>query len=369
MVIEKLLDEWDYERNGPTDGYSNFGRKKVWWICKRDSSHRWLAVLNNRAKGTGCPYCAGRLASKENALSNHSKIVSEIHPKNGSVDASKITQFSSQKLWWLCSENHEWKATVASRVSGQGCPFCKGKKPTETHNLLVIFPKIASEWSSKNDSFPKDYLPFSSKKVFWQCNKGHEWKASIRDRTLSGSGCHICSGYVNQHKCEISEDGLSKKCNCCNEMKLKSEFRGRKSRGYWINSICRKCESDKVVSYRTMTKEGIVAEILRRKRHVCAKEKIPFNLTKEFILNRLNEIEWKCELTGLPLRSLKTSLDEKYQGFQLDSLSVDRINHKGGYTTDNVRFVLNQVNIFRSNASDERMYEVAEALLKKRNKQ
>jgi hypothetical protein len=66
------------------------------------------------------------------------------------------------------------------------------------------------------------------------------------------------------------------------------------------------------------------------------------------------------------MRSIKTSIDEKYQGFHLDSISIDRINHTSGYTKDNIRFVLNQVNVFRSNGSDERMYKIAEALLKNR---
>ena len=45
------------------------------------------------------------------------------------------------------------------------------------------------------------------------------------------------------------------------------------------------------------------------------------------------------------------------------SISVDRIDPGGGYTKDNVRFVLNQVNVFRQNGPDDRMYEIAAALL------
>lgn len=54
---------------------------------------------------------------------------------------------------------------------------------------------------------------------------------------------------------------------------------------------------------------------------------------------------------------------EVREGFQWDSLSTDRINPKGGYTKDNVRFVLNQVNIFRQDHSDKQMYMLAQALL------
>ena len=40
---------------------------------------------------------------------------------------------------------------------------------------------------------PKDVKPKSNRKVWWICEKGHEWEAIIADRT-SGKGCPICSG-------------------------------------------------------------------------------------------------------------------------------------------------------------------------------
>jgi hypothetical protein len=45
---------------------------------------------------------------------------------------------------------------------------------------------------------------------------------------------------------------------------------------------------------------------------------------------------------------------------------MDRIFHKGGYTKNNVRFILNQINVFRQDHTDEQMYMLAEALLKYR---
>lgn len=365
MVLSKLLYEWDVERNGLPDGYADYSRSKVWWICEIDKSHRWQAIINNRANGSGCPFCSGRVVTDKNALS--SKLVSELHPsKNGKIDLSKIARFSHHKLWWKCCNGHEWKALVSARSSGQDCPFCKKRLASEEYNLQVVFPEVARQWSPNNSSSPEKFLPSSRARVYWICDKGHEWQAVIADRTLSGSGCHICSGYDKQVRCEESKDGLSKRCNACHDMKKKTEFRKRRNRGTWTDSICKICESKNVEIYRTMTPAGFVAEIVRRKKYECSKLGLPFDLTKEFVIGRLNEIEWKCELTGLPMRSIKTSLDEKYQGFHLDSISIDRIKHDGGYTKDNIRFVLNQVNIFRSNGSDDRMYSIAEALIRNR---
>jgi len=36
-------------------------------------------------------------------------------------------------------------------------------------------------------------MPFSNRKVWWVCTKGHEWQANIKDRS-NGNGCPYCSG-------------------------------------------------------------------------------------------------------------------------------------------------------------------------------
>lgn len=56
-----FLPEWDYGKNQllPTQ-LRIHSNKKVWWKCR--SGHSWEASINNRSKGTGCPYCAGRKA-------------------------------------------------------------------------------------------------------------------------------------------------------------------------------------------------------------------------------------------------------------------------------------------------------------------
>ena len=76
-----------------------------------------------------------------------------------------------------------------------GCPFCNITSATEKINLQTINPKLAKEWHhDKNGELtPKDVLSKSGKKVWWRCNKGHEWQAQIRART-NGNGCPYCAG-------------------------------------------------------------------------------------------------------------------------------------------------------------------------------
>lgn len=55
--------------------------------------------------------------------------------------------------------------------------------------------RLLDEWDySKNNSMsPCDFTAGSSKKVWWKCDKGHSWEATISTRTLQNCGCIYCS--------------------------------------------------------------------------------------------------------------------------------------------------------------------------------
>lgn len=170
---------------------------------------------------------------------------------------------------------------------------------------------------------------------------------------------------------KYSSDRSQKLCFTCRDMldikyfRIKDKKSGR-GKGKYINSICKKCEQQRVEEYR-LTDIGIAAEIARRHKHVCKKENLPYDLDKQWILDKLNFIEWKCELTRIPFKIKKSINENIHRGFQWDSISMDRIDPKGGYTKNNIRFVLNQVNVFRQDHSDDQMYMIAQALLSKKD--
>jgi stalled ribosome alternative rescue factor ArfA len=169
-----------------------------------------------------------------------------------------------------------------------------------------------------------------------------------------------------------NEDHTKKICFVCKKMldvelfRIKEKKKGR-GKGKYINNVCKQCEQLQVEEYR-LTDIGIASEIVRRHKHVCKKQNLPFDLDREWVLGKLNSIGWKCELTGLPFKIKQSISEDKHRGFQWDSISVDRINHKSGYTKDNVRFILNQINVFRQDHSDDQMYMLAQALVDYRDK-
>lgn len=62
------------------------------------------------------------------------------------------------------------------------------------NDLLTVNPGLAKEWDyEKNVNLrPESFLANSHEKVWWICNKGHEWEATINNRK-NGRGCPICS--------------------------------------------------------------------------------------------------------------------------------------------------------------------------------
>ncbi len=196
-INPKLAKEWHPMKNGnltPKD-FTPSSAQKVWWIC--DKKHEWSAKIDNRARGTGCPYCAGQSICRDNCLqTKHPELSKEWHPtKNGNLTPNDITPGCSKKVWWRCQKGHEWQAIVRSRAKGAGCPFCIGLFASKEKNLQVLNPKLADEWHPvKNGNLtPKDVLPYSKDKIWWRCQKAHDWQATVASRTR-GKGCPYCAG-------------------------------------------------------------------------------------------------------------------------------------------------------------------------------
>lgn len=79
------------------------------------------------------------------------------------------------------------------------CPFCAGKRITPERNLLALFPAVAKEWDAiRNGIDASQVAPFSNKRFWFTCSKGHSWQTRLTARTNSGAGCPYCA---NQKVC------------------------------------------------------------------------------------------------------------------------------------------------------------------------
>ena len=126
-----LSKEWHPDKNGqlrPHDVTPGSGQL-VWWRCIR--GHEWTAAVFSRNSGVGCPYCGGHRATSETCLQAVNKrLAREWHPsKNGSLTPKAVLPNSGQKVWWKCSNGHEWQAQIQSRNKGCGCACCSERWP------------------------------------------------------------------------------------------------------------------------------------------------------------------------------------------------------------------------------------------------
>ncbi len=193
----ELAKEWNYKKNYPLKPEEVIAgsSKKVWWICKK--GHEWEVSLSHRKKGSGCPYCSNQkvLAGYNDLVTTNPELAKEWnYEKNYPITPDQVVAGSNKKVWWVCEKGHEWKQAPNIRTTGCGCPYCAGQKILVGFNdLATTNPRLAKEWNYEKNKFgPESVMEHSNKKVWWKCDKEHEWQADINSRG-SGSNCPICS--------------------------------------------------------------------------------------------------------------------------------------------------------------------------------
>ena len=194
----RLKKEWASDLNTVTpDKLTPYTRKKVWWRCKK--GHEWAAMLDSRVSlERGCPYCSNQaVISGENDIVTVEPHMAMLwHPtRNGQLKPTDVTPGSSKKIWWQCEKGHSWQAPPYSVKNGTSCPYCFGRLaiPGET-DLATVHPHLVKMWSPRNKLLPTEVTAASHKKVWWICDKGHEWEAQIDTITVMGCGCPYCAG-------------------------------------------------------------------------------------------------------------------------------------------------------------------------------
>ena len=199
-IAPELAAEWDYDRNEERRPENVMGTSNTyaWWKCKY--GHSWKALIANRRKGRGCPYCAGKRAivGETDLQTLRPDLCKEWdYEKNVLLKPNKITANSGKKAYWICPKGHGYTAKIIKRNNGSGCPVCAGRVVILGENdLKTLCPEIAAEWDyGKNPDKPENYTIGSEKRVWWLCPEGHSWKTDIYHR-YNGGGCPYCMGRV-----------------------------------------------------------------------------------------------------------------------------------------------------------------------------
>ncbi|MBF0342492.1 MAG: MucR family transcriptional regulator [Magnetococcales bacterium] len=146
----------------------------------------------------------GRVRSGNTLGERFPELVAEWHPtKNGELTPFDVSCYSTVYAWWRCeAAGHEWQTSIIVRSRRQRCPFCCSKKAVLHNSLAWRFPELAKEWHpTRNGAVrPDEIFPFSDRRAWWMCARGHEWESSIRVRS-HGNQCADCKKLVIAQEC------------------------------------------------------------------------------------------------------------------------------------------------------------------------
>jgi hypothetical protein len=193
-------------------------------------SHEWDSTIGSQAKliGERCPICRKKPLREKLSISCECgndcfspimkpaktgesvaelvpNLVDELHPyKNGCFDLNNVKTGYHKKIWWKCSEGHEWEALVSNRARlGVGCPKCsrarisndtrgKPKVSKISKSLESRFPEVAKFWHpTKNKLKASEVGPASEQKFWWLCERGHE-SLTRPDTKITKTGSFPC---------------------------------------------------------------------------------------------------------------------------------------------------------------------------------
>jgi hypothetical protein len=192
-----LAKEWSKTKNSnkkPSEVIAGTNTK-YWWECKL--GHEWLQSPNSRTGGNSCPICAHQqlLPGFNDLETMKPQLASQWNSKKNGIRPSEIMAGSNFLAWWRCEKGHEWQSQLRGRKDGN-CSICLNRVLLQGFNdLETKSPELAKQWNSKrNGSLKPSQILFHSrdKKIWWKCNDGHEWDATIASRNL-GNNCPVCS--------------------------------------------------------------------------------------------------------------------------------------------------------------------------------
>ncbi len=195
----EVAKQWHSTKNASlaADTVTPHSGQKVWWLCPH--GHESKAVINSRTRGNGCPFCAGQKPTADrNFATEYPELLTEWDwGKNSPKKPEDFAPRSSNKVWWKCEKGHSWQSSISNRTRDTKnlCPCCSNRMLCEDNSLAQVLPDIAKDWHPYKNAplTPNDVVAGGSKKVWWICKHGHEWKTTVGARVNRGTGCSKCS--------------------------------------------------------------------------------------------------------------------------------------------------------------------------------
>lgn len=132
-----------------------------------------------------------------------------------------------------------------------------------------------------------------------------------------------------------------------------SEYRQRHSE--WYRKYTRdyaRGNKHKIRAYRSKL-NYYLSKLLSRAKTLARDNGLPININLQLLKSMWGVQDGRCKLTGMRMA---------HEHNNIRSVSIDRINSKLGYTSDNIQLVCKWVNLAKNNSDNQAMIDVIEEI-------
>ena len=324
FIIDKYGDLnkiWS-DKNGDLDPWkiTKSNDKKVWVKCTKTDYHDdYLRRAAYIVTGQECPYCASTKVHPKDSfaqyiIDNYGDLNKVWSDKNGDLDPWSVSIGSDKKVWLKCTKTDYhglYLNTCHNFTIGQRCPYCSGRKTHPKDSLgQFIIDNFGEEflwkiWSDKNDKTPFEFTPYSSKKVWFKCQKKdyHDSYLITCAQFTNGTRCPYCSGRKAHPKDSLGqyiinnygEEFLWKIWSDKND-KTPFEFTPRSNKKVWMECPDKKHESFKRSCFLSTLAEYRCPKCSKNRRKSYIEEK-----TKTYLEDLGYDVKTECDCTLIPI--------------------------------------------------------------------
>jgi len=127
------------------------------------------------------------------------------------------------------------------------------------------------------------------------------------------------------------------------------------------STSCRRCARKGKFKFR-------LAPVFSRVKHNADIRSIEFTVDHAYVLKVMEKQNWKCTLTGLPLKVEWTTSKKGHSLSSTSTASLDRIDSKQGYIPGNIQWVYKKVNQMKWILTQKEFINICHLVAKKHPK-
>jgi DNA-directed RNA polymerase subunit RPC12/RpoP len=240
----------------------------------------------------------------------------------------QIYKGSHTKFKWKCLNCSDIFISAWNDIqTGHGCGVCKGRQVGLSNCLATKNPELAAEWHpTKNGNLTSYDVTYGShKKVWWICEKGHEWMATINNR-FKGHKCPYCIGKYpsKDYNLLVCNPELCKEWNYNKNDKTPEEYSPISGQKVWWK--CKECGHEWRADIDNRNKDNSTEcpECSRKRKESKLQEKVSLYLST---LNYIILHEHNCSIIPInPKTKMNLPYDNEIKELKL-IIEVHGIQH------------------------------------------